>query len=104
MIVCQCNIISDREIEAVIRELLSEDPWQLIVPGKVYRIFEKRGRCCGCFPNVVDIIIRVTEAFHLERDTGSAELIDLQVRLSVMKRKHEGVGRHERRRTGHRAA
>lgn len=61
MLVCQCNIISERDIEDVVREFLDEDPWQLIVPGKVYQTMDKRGRCCACLPNVVDIIVRVTE-------------------------------------------
>ena len=56
MILCQCNVILRREIEEVIIDLLHEDPWQLIVPGTVYRALGKRGKCCGCFPNVVDVI------------------------------------------------
>ena len=41
----------------MINSLLDEDCWQLIVPAKVYHAMQKRGRCCGCFPNVVDIIL-----------------------------------------------
>ena len=26
------------------------------------------GRCCGCFPNVVDIIVEVTEKYHLQME------------------------------------
>lgn len=69
MIVCSCNFITDRDIEAVIRELLAEDPWRLVVPVQIYRLLEKRGKCCGCFPNVVSIILRVTEAVHDELAT-----------------------------------
>ena len=53
MLICHCNIITEREIEQSIVELLDQDPWQLIVPAKVYHAMHKRGRCCGCFPNVV---------------------------------------------------
>ena len=66
MLVCSCNYITDKEIKAVITEMLDEDCWQLIVPGKVYHAMGKRGRCCGCFPNVVDIIIRTTEEIDEE--------------------------------------
>ncbi len=62
MLVCHCNVITEKEIEATIVSLLDDDPWQLIVPAKVYHRLSKRGRCCGCFPNVVETIIRVTEA------------------------------------------
>jgi bacterioferritin-associated ferredoxin len=75
MIVCSCNIISDKDIEAVIRELLAKDPWRLVVPVQIYRMMEKRGKCCGCFPNVVSIILRVTEAVHREIATPEPERV-----------------------------
>lgn len=61
MIVCQCNLLSKGEIEAAVEKLLTEDPWQLIVPSKVYHSMQIRGRCCGCFPDVVEIIATVTD-------------------------------------------
>ncbi len=67
VLVCSCNYITDKEIREVINELLEQDCWQLIVPAKVYHAMEKRGRCCGCFPNVVDIIIQTTEEYHARR-------------------------------------
>jgi bacterioferritin-associated ferredoxin len=73
MLVCHCNIITEDEIEQAIEDLLDEDPWQLIVPAKLYHTLGKRGRCCGCFPSVIDIIIRVTERRHsaMAEVTGS---------------------------------
>lgn len=86
MLVCSCNYITDKDIVGVINGLLDEDCWQLIVPAKVYHAMSKRGRCCGCFPNVVDIIIRTTEAYHARRRTEEAEAADFICRL---KRFHE---------------
>jgi bacterioferritin-associated ferredoxin len=103
MLVCHCNLISDKDIEAIVLDLLKDDPWQLIVPAKVFREFEKKGRCCGCVPNMVDIIIKVTENYHLQQARNSAELIDVQERLKAMREKRKGVF-SERPRTGHRAA
>ncbi len=60
MIVCQCNILSRVEIEAAVEQLLADDPWRLIVPSTVYHFMRMRGRCCGCFPEVVEIIAEVT--------------------------------------------
>jgi bacterioferritin-associated ferredoxin len=76
MIVCQCNLVSKNEIEAAVEELLTEDPWQLIVPSKVYHSMRIRGRCCGCFPDVVDIIGEVTA--RVRNSTGQA--IDARLR------------------------
>lgn len=81
MLVCQCNQIRLEEIEGAIRDLLNAEAYQLIVPVQVYHFLNKRGRCCGCFPNVVDIIVRVTSEFHCEMETPSAEIIDLVARL-----------------------
>ena len=103
MLVCHCNIITEREIEDAILALLDQDPWQLIVPAKVYHSLEKRGRCCGCFPNVVETIIRVTEAYHARNNPGAAEIVSYLDRVRGL-RGQFGSRVHERRSTNHRAA
>jgi bacterioferritin-associated ferredoxin len=57
MIVCSCNIIVRREIEAVIEEILAEDPYAVLTPGLLYHRLGRRGRCCGCFPHVSRILV-----------------------------------------------
>ena len=49
MLVCSCNVITEKDIEIVVTQLLDEDCWRLIVPGTVYNAMSKSGRCCGCF-------------------------------------------------------
>ncbi|MHB1102651.1 MAG: (2Fe-2S)-binding protein [Devosia sp.] len=102
MLVCQCNVITDREIKQVVLSLLREDPWAIIVPAKVYRELEKRCKCSGCVPNVVDIITKVTEEYHLQIAELPA-VPDSLVRPSVSRRNRSG-GANERRNAGHRAA
>jgi bacterioferritin-associated ferredoxin len=34
MLVCHCNVITDREIIRIIKDFLKEDPWQIIVPAR----------------------------------------------------------------------
>ena len=75
MLICQCNIITEKEIEQAIVALLDQDPWQLIVPAKVYHAMQKRGRCCGCFPNVVETIIRVTEDYHSRSEASGVDIV-----------------------------
>lgn len=103
MLVCQCNIITDREIKEIVRSLLREDPWAIIVPAKVYRALEKRCKCSGCVPNVVDIITAVTEEYHLEIAESDAGPEAAPGRSPAPRRKRSG-GVHERRGPGHRAA
>ena len=103
MLVCQCNIITDRDLRKVIESLLAEDPWQIIVPAMVYKALDKRYKCSGCVPNVVDIIIKVTEEYHKTMAGNAAAPKPVAQRLHAMRRKRAG-GRNERRSTGHRAA
>jgi hypothetical protein len=101
MLICQCNVISSREIEAIIRDFLREDPWAIIVPAKVYRELDKRCKCAGCVPNVVDLITRVTKDYHLELAEAPAEAV-VPSAPAPARRKRGAV--HERRSTNHRAA
>lgn len=75
MLICSCNFIAKSEIEEVVRKFLSEDPWQLITPVKVYYELEQRGRCCGCFPNVVNIIVSEIEMFHRDASTPDTVIL-----------------------------
>ncbi|TAM98076.1 MAG: (2Fe-2S)-binding protein [Rhizobiaceae bacterium] len=101
MLVCHCNLIIQKEIEEAIVGLLDADPWQLIVPAKVYHTLSKRGRCCGCFPNVVETIIRVTEEYHRRDD--DADTVTFLGRVRELRGQY-GSRLHERRNTDHRAA
>jgi len=103
MLVCQCNVITDREIKEVILSFLRDDPWAIIVPAKVYRELEKRCKCSGCVPNVVDIITRVTEEYHLQIVELPAQQAKAPAHPSPLRRKRSG-GANERRIAGHRAA
>jgi bacterioferritin-associated ferredoxin len=103
MLICHCNLITEKEIEQTIIELLDADAWQLIVPAKVYHRLAKRGRCCGCFPNVVETIIRVTEAYHTRSEASAMDIVSHLDRVREL-RSQFGSRRHEGRQTGHRAA
>lgn len=98
MMVCSCNLITDKDIKDVIVSMLDEDCWQLIVPGKVYHAMQKRGRCCGCFPNVVDIIVRTTEEYHATRQSEGETTAEFLVRLRQFQevQKAEIVERRQR--------
>jgi bacterioferritin-associated ferredoxin len=57
MIVCSCNVITRRDIEAVIESILAEDPYAVLTPGLIYHRLGRRGRCCGCFPHASAILV-----------------------------------------------
>ena len=103
MLVCQCNMITSKEIEDIVLDLLNADPWQLVVPAKVYSELNRRAKCSGCVPNVVDIIVRVTENYHSQQALETGDVVSLPSGLDKLKKQQSGV-RRERRSTGHRAA
>jgi bacterioferritin-associated ferredoxin len=103
MLICSCNVITDKEIEKAIISLLDKDPWQLIVPAKVYHTLHQRGRCCGCFPNVVETIIRVTEEYHARLARGDMDSVTFLDRVRGL-RGQFGSKTHEGRSQSHRAA
>ena len=86
MIVCSCNIITRKDIEAVVTEFLNADEWQLITPGKVYQAMSARGKCCGCFPGVIDIIVETTQRYHAQMQS---RVIDLLNRIADQRRRLE---------------
>jgi hypothetical protein len=103
MLICHCNIITEKEIEQTIVQLLDQDPWTLIVPAKVYHTLQRRGRCCGCFPNVVETIIRVTENYHSRSEANGEDIVSHLDRVRGLRIQY-GSTTHERRKTDHRAA
>ncbi|MFK7791956.1 MAG: bacterioferritin-associated ferredoxin [Devosiaceae bacterium] len=64
MIVCHCNVLTKEMINEAIESLIDDDPYRLITPGVVYRELGKRGKCCGCFPQVVSLIVARLEEFQ----------------------------------------
>lgn len=103
MLICQCNLITQAEIEETIVSLLDDDPWQLLVPAKVYHALSKRGHCCGCFPNVVETIIRVTEDYHLRAACADSAIVTHLDRVRALRGQY-GSRTNEGRKTRHRAA
>jgi hypothetical protein len=65
MIVCSCTLISDRDIEEALVEILGQPDAPIPTPGVVFRHLQKRMNCCGCAPLAVETIYNKVE--ELER-------------------------------------
>jgi len=65
MIVCSCTMISDRDIEDALVDILGQPNAPIPTPGVVYRHLKKRMNCCGCAPLAVETIYNKVE--ELER-------------------------------------
>lgn len=67
MIVCSCAVITDRDIDRAVIEVMSAEKALLPTPGIVFRHLQKRMNCCRCAPLAVAVIYQSME--RLERDT-----------------------------------
>ena len=56
MIICSCNVWSDKQLRQAAEEMRADPDARLPTPGAVFRKLGCRPRCGGCFPNVIDII------------------------------------------------
>jgi len=62
MIVCSCNLITRRDIEEAIEAILAEDSYAVLTPGLIYHRLGRRGKCGGCFPHAVRIMVEHGDA------------------------------------------
>ena len=56
MIICQCNVITDKDFESAALNLLSGDPDLTLTPGRVIQALNARRRCNGCLPTLNNVI------------------------------------------------
>jgi bacterioferritin-associated ferredoxin len=67
VIVCSCAVISSRDIEFAVAEIMAQPNAPLPTPGTVFRHLNKRMQCCTCAPVTVDIIYAAMD--KLQHDT-----------------------------------
>jgi hypothetical protein len=65
VIICSCAVVSDRDIEQALIEILSQPMAPLPTPGVVFRHMSKKLDCCGCAPLAVSTIYTLVD--RLER-------------------------------------
>ena len=70
MIVCSCNVITRRDVESVIEEILVADPYAVLTPNLLYHRLGRRGKCCGCFPHVTSILVEHGKLVRLKIEAG----------------------------------
>lgn len=64
MIVCSCNVISSREIEAAVEDLIASDADVMLTPGTVYRSIGCQPKCGTCLRHVVQLMHAHREALQ----------------------------------------
>lgn len=56
MIVCSCTVITDRDIESALIDVLNRPDAPIPTPGLIFRHLGRRMNCCGCAPVAVEAI------------------------------------------------
>ena len=67
VIVCSCAVVSDRDIELAVYDIMSSGPGMLPTPGVVFRHLRKKMNCCSCASITVSAIYVAMD--RLARDT-----------------------------------
>ena len=56
MIICSCVLVTDRDLEQAVIEVMSLPNAPLPTPGVIYRHLQKKMQCCGCAPLAAETI------------------------------------------------
>lgn len=87
MIICSCSVISDRDIETALVEILSQPDAPLPTPGVVYRHMSKSMNCCGCAPLAVSTIYALVDKLEREGRVSADACTATKQRLTRLDRK-----------------
>ncbi len=81
MIVCSCTLISDRDIDRAVVEIMSSPRALIPTPGVVFRHLNARMNCCSCAPLTVTLIYDAMT--RLENDTRICPFALAEVRWKL---------------------
>ena len=81
MIVCSCTLISDRDIDRAVVEIMSSSRALLPTPGVVFRHLKAKMNCCSCAPLTVAVIYEAMA--RLESDTRICSFALAEVRSKL---------------------
>jgi hypothetical protein len=89
VIVCQCTIITDRDIEFAVVDIISRPNAPLPTPGLVFRTLSKKMNCCTCAPLTIRVIYDTIERLASQGRVcpfASKEFCAKLIRLETRKR------------------
>ncbi|WP_298822098.1 (2Fe-2S)-binding protein [uncultured Roseibium sp.] len=72
MIICSCNILSEKQLREAAEEMRADPNGKVPTPGAVFRHLGCRPKCGSCFPSVIDIIHKKGSEEGSESETEPA--------------------------------
>lgn len=105
MIICSCAIITDRDVEAAVFEIMSAGPGLLPTPGVVFRHLKKKMNCCRCAPLTVSVIYAAmdrlaanTRVCPFALAEARAKLVRIEERRARRQRHLDAIAANRRKR------
>ncbi|MBA2126848.1 hypothetical protein DLM45_11550 [Hyphomicrobium methylovorum] len=89
MIVCSCAVISNRDIELAVAEIMGSDPGLLPTPGVVFRHLNKKMNCCRCAPVTVSCIYSAMDRLEKSTRICPFALAEARAKLSRIEERRE---------------
>lgn len=94
MIICSCAVISERDIEGAVIEIMSAGSALLPTPGVVFRHLNKRMNCCSCAPVTVSAIYTAMD--RLQADTRVCPYALAEARAKLIRIEERRASRQAR--------
>jgi BFD-like [2Fe-2S] binding domain len=84
MIICSCAVITDKDLEQAVLEIMSQPDAPLPTPGVVYRHLQKKMNCCSCAPLAANTIYAKMEELERQGQICPCACATAKTRLSEL--------------------
>lgn len=89
MIICSCAVITDRDVDRAVIEIMSAERALLPTPGIVFRHLSKRMNCCRCAPLTVAVIYSSMDRLRQDTRICPFALAEARRKLGVIAERRE---------------
>lgn len=89
MIVCSCAIVTDRDIDRAVAEIMGSSPALLPTPGVVFRHLNKRMNCCTCAPLTVSLIYDSMDRLEAGTNVCPYSLAEARRKLATLEERRQ---------------
>jgi bacterioferritin-associated ferredoxin len=89
LIVCSCAVISDRDIESAVVDIMSAPVALLPTPGVVFRYLNKKMACGSCAAITVATIYKAMDQLEADTRVSPYALAEARAKIAQLEAKRE---------------
>lgn len=86
MILCSCNVLTQKRIEAAAAELARTEPDRPVTPGRIFKRLGARPQCGSCFDLIRQVVREQGITVTCPEPLGSAGDLDADDEASPIRR------------------